>query len=219
MGQQVQLLEAEERVALIDGAPWIRNQITFHGLTQDIGLDFYHLRENVQKARRVLFGEGSEEGQRWVADLMHTFKHEGYEVAWQSLEATRAPLRSPRKRKAIQSLMQYVAECFGMIRYPEFRARHWQIGSGPTEAECKTTTSRVKGRGCRWDPENAETMMALAALDDSQLWNKRWSNLDPQRNWHRHRIWPHTNALHAGFGRAKPLQSRRWHVGILSESF
>jgi len=64
MDQQVQLLEAQERVALIDEAPSIRNQITFHGLTQDIGLDFYHLRENIQKARRVLYGDDSEEGQR-----------------------------------------------------------------------------------------------------------------------------------------------------------
>jgi hypothetical protein len=182
MGQQVQLLEAEERVALIDGAPWIRNQITFHGLTQDIALDFYHLRENVQKARRVLYGEDSEEGQRWVDDLMHTFKHEGYEPAWESLERARAPLRSPKKRKAIQGLMQYVAERYAMIRYPEFRAKHWQIGSGPTEAECKTTTSRVKGRGRRWDSENAEALMALAALDDSKMWNRRWSTLDPHRN-------------------------------------
>ena len=182
MGHQVRLAEAEERVALIDGAPWIRNQITFHGLTQDIGLDFYHLRENVQKARRAVYGEDSEEGQRWVDDLMHTFKHEGYEPAWESLERARSQQRSPQKCKAIQGLMQYVAERYGMIRYPEFRAKHWQIGSGPTEAECKTTTSRVKGRGRRWDSDNAEAMMALAALDDSGLWNRRWSTLDPQRN-------------------------------------
>jgi len=45
---------------------------------------------------------------------------------------------------------------------PEFRAKSWQIGSGPTEAECKTTTRRVKGRGCRWNTDNAEAMMALA---------------------------------------------------------
>jgi len=86
------------------------------------------------------------------------------------------------KRKAIQGLMQYVAERVGTIRYPEFRAKHWQIGSGPTEAECKTTTSRLKGRGRRWDSDNAEAMMALAALDDSKMWNKRWSTRDPQRN-------------------------------------
>lgn len=78
--------------------------------------------------------------------------------------------------------MQYAAERYDMIRYPEFRRRHWQIGSGPTEAECKTTTQRVKGRGRRWDAANAEAMMALAALHDARLWNEHWTSLDPQRN-------------------------------------
>ena len=56
-----------------------------------------------------------------------------------------------------------------MIRYPEFRAQGWQIGSGLTEAECKTTTHRVKGRGRRWNSDNAETMLALACLHDNGL--------------------------------------------------
>jgi len=56
-----------------------------------------------------------------------------------------------------------------MIRYPEFRREQWRIGSGPTEAECKTTTQRVKGRGRRWDSAKAKAMMALAALHDGNL--------------------------------------------------
>lgn len=182
MSDQVQLPQADERVALVDGAPWIRNQIEFHGLTEDIGLDFYHLQENAQKARRVLFGEDSADGKAWVSDLMHTFKHEGYDAAWEALSETRRPLRSVKKRAAIDGLLQYAGERRDMIRYPAFRARGWQIGSGPTEAECKTTTHRVKGRGRRWDSDNAEAMMTLAALHDSGLWHHHWTTLDPQRN-------------------------------------
>jgi hypothetical protein len=182
MSDQVQLPRSDERIALIDGAPWIRNQIEFHGLAQNIGLDFYHLQENAQKARRSLFGEESEEGQQWVNGLMHTFKHDGYDAAWDVLATTRTPLRSPKKRAAVDGLMQYAGERRDMIRYPEYRARHWQIGSGPTEAECKTTTHRVKGCGRRWDSDNAEAMMALAALHDSRLWSQHWITLDAERN-------------------------------------
>ena len=113
---------------------------------------------------------------------MHAFKHDGYDPAWQRLADLRRTLRSPAKRAALDQLLQYMGERRDMIRYPEFQQKHWQIGSGPTEAECKTTTHRVKGRGRRWDPENAEGMMALAALHDSGLWQKRWTNLDPLRN-------------------------------------
>lgn len=182
MSIQVGLNKANEKVALIDGAPWIRNQIELYGLTPNIGLDFYHLQDNAQKAKRSVFGEGSDEGPAWVGQLMHAFKHTGFEGAWDLLAATRQAKRSPRKRAAIDSLMQYAAERRSMIRYPAFRARGWQIGSGPTEAECKTTTQRVKGRGRRWDGVNAEAMMALAALDDSDLWQQRWPTLEPQKN-------------------------------------
>jgi hypothetical protein len=182
MGLQIGLSEAEESIALIDGAPWIRNQFELHGLVDAIGLDFYHLQENAQKARRGIFGEESPDGQTWLQNLMHTFKHDGYDAAWDLLTSQRAALRSPRKRAAANQLLGYVAEREEIIRYPAFRERHWQIGSGPTEAECKTTTHRVKGRGRRWNSPNAEAMMALAALHDSGLWNQRWKTLDPERN-------------------------------------
>lgn len=82
MSKQIEIEGAEERVALIDGAPWIRNQIEFHGLTENIGLDFWHLRDYAQKTRRVVFGEESKDGQKWLDDVMHKFKDDGYDSAW-----------------------------------------------------------------------------------------------------------------------------------------
>lgn len=181
MAEQVQLSQAQERVALIDGAPWIRNQLEFHGLTSDIGLDFWHLPDYAQKTRRKVFGEESADGQQWLNELMHAFKQKGYDAASDRLTDLRQPLRG-EKRAAVNQLLQYMAERRDMIRYPEFRRRHGQIGSGPTEAECKTTPQRIKGRGRRWDSANAEALMALAALHDSGLWNQRWPTLNPQTN-------------------------------------
>ncbi len=181
MSDQVELRQADERVALIDGAPWIRNQIEFHGLTSDIGLDFYHLQDYAQKTRRIVFGEQTPQGQEWTENLMHAFKHDGYQTAWNRLIDWRKRLRGG-KRRAADRLLQYAGERRDMIRYPQFRRNHWQIGSGPTEAECKTTTHRVKGRGRRWDSRSAEAVMALSALHDSGLWRQRWQTLDPVRN-------------------------------------
>jgi hypothetical protein len=182
MACQIELPRADERIANIDGAPWIRNQIELHGVVDWIGLDFYHLRENVQKARRSVFGEDSAEGKQWLDNLMHVFRHEGYDAAWDQLVTWRSSLTNRAKREAANRLLNYVAERREMIRYPEFRERGWQIGSGPTEAECKTTTHRVKGRGRRWDADNAESMMALACLHDSRQWEDYWATLDVARN-------------------------------------
>jgi hypothetical protein len=57
-----------------------------------------------------------------------------------------------RKRAAADTLLNYVSDRRAMIAYPEFQKKGWQIGSGPTEATCKTLTTRLKGSGMRWTP-------------------------------------------------------------------
>jgi hypothetical protein len=172
---QIHLDLADEKIGNVDGSPWIRNQIERQSLPLDaLGLDFYHLADNVHKARRLVFGDDDEAGQTWAGDVLHVFKHDGYDAGWDKLVAWRTTLRGPAKRKAADTLLGYVSERSDMILYPEFVANGWQIGSGPTEATCKTLTARLKGSGMRWDPSNAEALMALEALSQSGLWKKYW---------------------------------------------
>ncbi|MEX0678615.1 MAG: hypothetical protein WD063_16160 [Pirellulales bacterium] len=167
---------ANQRVANVDGAPWIREQLQLHLAELDgLGLDFYHLSENVHRARRVVFGENSAEGKIWADELMHAFKHDGYDSAWERLVQWRAKLgRSGKKRQAADRLLNYVSGRREMIRYPSFLANGWQIGSGPTEAQCKLTVGRLKGRSRRWDRPNATAVAALDSLERSGQWHLYW---------------------------------------------
>jgi hypothetical protein len=172
--------EASQRVAVVDGAVWIRDQMQLHLAELDgLGLDFYHLSENVHRARRKVFGEDSVEGRAWADELMHVFKHDGYGRAWERLVQWRAKLARPPKRKAADRLLKYVSLRQEMIRYPAFRARGWQIGSGPTESQCKLCTKRLKGHGRRWDRPNASAVAALDTLDRSGQWQKFWPSASP----------------------------------------
>ena len=177
---RIRLDLADDKVGNVDGSPWIRNQVQRQSLPLDaLGLDFYHLSENVHKARREIYGEEDEAGQHWAGDLLHTFKHHGYEATWQQLLEWRVGLRRGQRRAA-DRLLNYVSERREMIRYPEFQAKGWQIGSGPTEATCKTLTARLKGSGMRWDGDNAEAVMSLEALSQSGQWDSYWqSQLQP----------------------------------------
>ncbi len=169
--------EASERVGLVDGAVWIREQMNFHfAELSDLGLDFYHLSENVHRARRSVFGEETPEGRAWADDLMHVFKHEGYTAAWQKIVQWRAALRGKVKREAAYGRMNLVSQRKERIRYPAFRERGWQIGSGPTESQCKLCTKRLKGYGRRWDRPNATAVAALDALDRNGQWQHFWPN-------------------------------------------
>lgn len=170
--------QASERIANVDGAPWIREQLQLHLAELDgLGLDFYHLGENVHRARRAVFGENDAQGRAWADELMHAFKHDPYDAVWERLVQWRTKLpRSPRQRKAANRLLEYVAARREMIRYPEFRERGWQIGSGPTEAQCKLTVGRLKGRSRRWDRPNAAAVAALDSLERSGQWYKYFPN-------------------------------------------
>ncbi|WP_143393606.1 hypothetical protein [Fimbriiglobus ruber] len=171
---RIDLAAAAEKVGNVDGAPWIRGQVEGRCLPLDaLGLDFYHLAENVHKARRVVYGESDSAGMVWAGDILHAFKHDGYDLTWEKLVTWRALWRGP-KRAAADALMNYVRERREMILYPEFAAKGWQIGSGPTESCCKTLTQRLKGSGMRWDADNAEAIMALESLRESNLWKTYW---------------------------------------------
>ena len=61
---------AGQRVAVVDGAVWIRDQMELHLAELDgLGLDFYHLSENVHRARRKVFGDVAPEGRAWADAL------------------------------------------------------------------------------------------------------------------------------------------------------
>ena len=82
----------------------------------------------------------------------------------------------------VQSRGSLVPLHFGareMIRYPEFREHGWQIGSGPTESQCKLCTKRLKGYGRRWDRPNATAVAALDTLDRNGQWRQVWPNARP----------------------------------------
>ena len=165
----------DQRVAVVDGGPWIANQIRRQSMpVTGVCLDFYHLAENVHRARRSCFGEQDPAGVAWAGGVLHAAKHEGYEALRDALVKFRGTLRSPAKRRAADLLIDYVTDRREMVVYPRFLELGLQIGSGPTEGQCKQVPRRVKGRGRRWDADNAEAVMALEAMNQSNLLDAYW---------------------------------------------
>jgi hypothetical protein len=177
---RVGLDQADDKVGVVDGSDWIKNQIERQSLPlDDLGLDFYHLAENVHKARRAVYGDEDPKdqeapGNAWAGRLLHTAKHAGYEKLQEEIQQWKGKLRGARRRKAGNLLLNYVTDRREMILYPKFQALGRQIGSGPTESMCKATTQRIKGGGKRWDGVNAESIMALEALEQSGMWKTYW---------------------------------------------
>lgn len=171
---RVRLRGAAERVGLVDGAACLRRHLELLPL-EAVVLDFRHLGEHVNDASRRTLGEGTEAGKRWSGEVLHTARHEGYEPFFQKLVDWRTRQRGG-KRQAADRLLNYVAERREMMPYEVCERRSWDVGTGPMESMCGVTTDRIKGRGRRWDVDNAEALMALEALHQSNLWDNYWAN-------------------------------------------
>ena len=178
---RVRLRGAGERLGMVDGAVCLRNTLDSLPLDQVL-LDFYHASEHVGDAASATLGAGTPDAVQWLAEVLHALRHEGYDPFFQKLLDWRVPLRGS-KRQAADELLKYVAAREEMIRYEQCDSRGWDVGSGPMESMCGVTTDRIKGRGRRWDLDNAEAMMALEALYQSTgLWDRYWTNAFAHRN-------------------------------------
>jgi hypothetical protein len=172
---KLKLSAAQEKISVSDGAKWIRHQMEIRlPMLDAMILDFYHFAEHVAGAARICFGEGTKGMASWMEHVLEAARTQGPAAVLVKIHETLKPIRSWGKRATLQSLLQYLTGRCEMLDYPAFRARGWDIGSGVTEAFCKTLTTRLKGCGMRWNVRNAEAMMALAALEHSNLWNPYW---------------------------------------------
>jgi len=172
---KIRLNQADQKFSVTDGAEWLRRQIrTRLPMLDEMILDFYHFAEHVGQASVACWGAEASESKAWTSWVLHRAKHEGALAVLEEIAAAGASLRSPAKRRALSQLKQYVAKRVEMMDYPKFMAAGFDIGSGPTEAKCKTVPSRLKGSGMRWNLPNAEAMAALACVDQSSMLEDYW---------------------------------------------
>ena len=148
--------QADDKVGVVDGSDWIKNQIQRQSLPlDDLGLDFYHLSENLHKARCAVYGEEDPKdeqapGNVWVGRLLHTAKHEGYEALREQLQEWKGGLRGTSYRQAAEQVLNYVTDRREMIQYPKFLERAGRLGAG-RRSPWQGQTQLIKGQGMRRD--------------------------------------------------------------------
>jgi len=179
-------LDQADRVASVtDGAKWIRRQMqTRLPKLDETILDFYHLAEHVAGTSASCWGMETTESKAWTGHVLHRAKHEGATAVLEEIvlakqtlcgRKTNAGLSKRAAKTALAELENYVATRVDMMDYPRFIAEGYDIGSGPTEAKCKTVPRRIKGSGMRWDFPNVEAIAALACTEQSNMLTTYWA--------------------------------------------
>jgi hypothetical protein len=172
---QVGFERADETISLVDGAKWIATQVCAALLLLKVLLlDFYHLSQHVHATALCCFGE-SQVAREWASARLAEIKQLGVAPVLLAIDALKKKVRAPAKLKSLALLREYLVQRLEMLDYRTALARGWDIGSGPTEAMCKTLTLRLKRPGMKWDRDHAAGMMNLTAMYQSGQAKTYWS--------------------------------------------
>ena len=124
------------------------------------------------KLAEALFGEGRQ-AQAWAAKMRHWLKHKprGIHRVLHSAAALRERRGLAGPAGAFNKAYRYLSRRIAYLDYHAYRKAHLPLGSGVTEACCKTLfTQRMKQSGMSWNIDSGQAIVDLRAAYLSQTW-------------------------------------------------
>jgi hypothetical protein len=146
-------------------------------------LDFYHASGYLGAVATALYPQDVDQQKEWLTQSCHQLKHEAGSA--QRLYEQMAQLSQSEKHpKAIQEKLNAAVTYFQnhvhQMNYSDYRDRAYPIGSGVTEAACKTVIKqRLCCSGMRWKETGAAVVLSLRALVLTPTrWSQFWDKLN-----------------------------------------
>ena len=192
--------QAQDTIVLGDGAVWIWNQAALHFGGSHQLVDWYHAKQHLTEAARLLKPEGTRSHQRWL-NSRATLLYQGHAAriateldkaahqppaksakAAKSAPATPAAPAVPAKQEALAREATYFRTNHLRMNYLEMREEEWPIGSGVIESGAKQFKARFSGPGMRWSRHGAENLIPLRTALLSNHFDASWAaakNLPP----------------------------------------
>jgi hypothetical protein len=178
-GAHIGMDAAQRWVALSDGGNGLEDFLRSHfPRVEAVILDFYHAAEHLGTLAKAWHpaDEAAAEAlqQRWC----HQLKHAGGAALLEALRELPRTGRSRLARQVYDDAVGYFENQVHRMDYPTYRAKGWQIGSGPVESACKRVVGqRLKGAGMRWGEDGANAVCHLRALflSDNGPWEAFWN--------------------------------------------
>jgi hypothetical protein len=122
-----------------------------HKLDWQWVVDYYHACGYITKMAEALFGAGTRAAHAWAHKMRHWLQHKRHGIfrVLHSAAAQRAFWElSDEEAKAYDKAYAYLRKRMQFMDYAAYRGRGLAIGSGVTEAACKTIfTQRMKQSG------------------------------------------------------------------------
>lgn len=146
-------------------------------LNWDWTVDFYHACTSLGLMAESLFAD-PKKGLKWYRLMRHWLRHRKRGVSEVLRSATQNENRrtlTKARRKAFRKAYLYLRRHRKYMNYAERAKLKLPIGSGVTEAACKTVfTERMKRSGMTWKIEGGQTILELRVLVLSKVWDQSY---------------------------------------------
>ena len=136
-------------------------------------IDYYHAAERITTMSEKLFGKGTRECQSWSRRMRKLLlKPNGpYRVLHSAAALLSRRELSESAQEDFDRAYNYIRRRTKFMDYAGYRNLHLPIGSGVTEAACKTLfTERLKLSGMRWKQAGASSILKLRVIHLSGIW-------------------------------------------------
>ncbi|MFQ5861426.1 MAG: hypothetical protein ACE5IG_07770 [Dehalococcoidia bacterium] len=169
--------------AVVDGAEWQQKFIDLHRPDAVRILDWCHAAEYLAKAGQAAFGAGTAAASEWLGVQLHQLKHGDPEQLLSNLGELSKELETTGRAgsealKTLKGSLEYLEKRQEQIRYVDFQAMGYPIGSGAVESANKLVVeARLKGSGMRWAREHVNPMVALRSIVCSDRWEDAWPQI------------------------------------------
>ena len=175
--QQREGPQIRDRVALTDGAPALQEQVRAALPGYPLVLDIIHAVEYLWAAANALLGERHHERTTWVhGHLLALLQGRLADVlAALETEAADRPL-SAAQQQAVATTLRYYRANASSMRYDQYLARGWPIGTGVVEGACgHLVKDRMEQAGMRWTKAGAHAILDLRAVRLCDQWDAYWA--------------------------------------------
>ncbi len=140
-------------------------------------LDFYHASEHLNKGIEAAYGKDSAAGEAHYKKYRSLLKYDEIGAS-KVIHALRYLHKKHPKRKQIKIELNYFRNNRHRMNYAKATAEKLPIGSGVTEASCKTlVTQRLKCSGMRWDIAGGQGVLTARSLIQSERFDSGWALL------------------------------------------
>ena len=140
-------------------------------------VDFWHAAGHLSDTLDAAHGEHSPQSRAQFEKLRHVLRYDidGVEKIIRAIAYQRD--QYPR-RKVLNKELKYFRKNRHRMRYAELAAQGLPIGTGVTEAACKTlATQRMKCSGMSWGEEGGQAVLTFRSLIQSNRFDAAWQLL------------------------------------------